>query len=57
MHSELDQLTTDFQQYFKVEHAIVINVVSKDGPLPDEATFLRLSQSRFYWQVTSASLI
>lgn len=40
MHSELDQLTTDFQQYFKVEHAIVINVVSKDGPLPDEATFL-----------------
>lgn len=40
MHSELDQLATDFQQYFKVEHAIVINVVAKDGPLPDEATFL-----------------
>ncbi|GHG66980.1 hypothetical protein GCM10010919_15310 [Alishewanella longhuensis] len=40
MHSELDQLTTDFQQYFKVEHAIVINIVPKDGPLPDEATFL-----------------
>lgn len=40
MHSELDQLTTDFQQYFKVEHAIVINVVAKDGPLPNEATFL-----------------
>lgn len=40
MHSELDQLTTDFQQYFKVEHAIVINIVPKDGPLPDEAAFL-----------------
>lgn len=40
MYSELDQLTADFQQYFKVEHAIVINVVPKDGPLPDEASFL-----------------
>lgn len=40
MHSELDQLTADFQQYFKVEHAIVINVQPKDGEIPDEATFL-----------------
>lgn len=40
MHSELEQLSTDFQQYFKVEHAIIINVVAKEGTLPDEPTFL-----------------
>lgn len=40
MQSELDELTTDFQQYFKVEHSIVINIQPKAGQLPTETAFL-----------------
>jgi len=40
MHSELDELAADFQQYFKVEHAIVTNVIAIDGSLPTTAEFL-----------------
>lgn len=40
MHSELDELTAEFQQYFKVEHSIVINVVPKVGSLPAETDFM-----------------
>ena len=39
MSSELDSLAEDFQQYFKVEHRIAINVVPLSTPLPSEADF------------------
>lgn len=40
MQTELDQLNEAFVQFFKVEHAIAINVLPLAGPLPDEATFV-----------------
>lgn len=47
MQNTLDELTAAFQQYFKVAHAIVINVVPKAGELPDEAEFLSLIPEPF----------
>lgn len=40
MQTELDQLNEAFVQFFKVEHAIAINVLPLAGPLPDETQFL-----------------
>lgn len=40
MQSELDELNQAFLQFFRVEHAIAINVHPLAGPLPDESTFL-----------------
>lgn len=40
MQTELDQLNEAFAQFFKVEHAIAINVLPVAAPLPDEASFM-----------------
>lgn len=47
MSTELDHLATDFQQYFKVEHQIAINIVPKDTALPSEDAFLALIPEPF----------
>jgi len=47
MQSELDELTAEFQQYFKVEHSIVINILPKAGQLPSEAEFLSVIPEPF----------
>ncbi len=40
MSTELDRLSEDFQQYFKVDHTIAINIAPYAGALPDDAGFL-----------------
>lgn len=40
MQTEIDDLNHAFLQFFRVEHAIPINIMPISGELPDEATFL-----------------
>ncbi|MFN3710515.1 MAG: PilZ domain-containing protein [Alishewanella aestuarii] len=39
MDTELQQLSETFSQFFKVEHAIAINIQPTHSPLPDETQF------------------